>query len=92
MVGQDGKLGPDGIQGVDEIFIVVGYEGTRRYMGLAVNAPEKLFVLLKGRLLESMGRNHLVEAAFMEELRLGFHNASFEIWANVNEQARKPTQ
>jgi hypothetical protein len=89
MCGQNGHLGPNGIQGVGEIFIVVGYEGTKRYMGFAVNAPENLLILLKGQSLESKDRNHLRDAVFLEEIRQGFHHAAVETWARVNQDLQK---
>jgi hypothetical protein len=89
MCGRNGHLGPNGIQGVDEIFIVVGYEGTKRYMGLAVNAPNSLLVLLKGQSLESKDRNHLRDAAFLEEIRQGFHYAVVDTWARVDQDVKK---
>ena len=64
--------------------MVVGYEGTKRYMALAVNAPGRLDILIKGAAVEAENRDALVNERFMEELRLGFYSVATNEWQRLD--------
>ena len=75
-LGQTGSLGPHGIQTLDEIFMVIGHEGSKKYMALAVMSPVKLCVLLRGTSEDLEGKEPLVDQKSMEWLRQGFFNVA----------------
>lgn len=77
-LGQNGSLGPHGIQTLEEIFMVIGHDGSKKYMALAVMAPLKLCVLLRGTSEDLEGKEPLDDQKSMEWLRQGFHNVAVD--------------
>lgn len=76
-MGRDGKLGPRGIQSVQDIFLGVGYEGTNCYMGLMVNAPGAGAVrtFFKGNMMDKDARDAMKPDKSLEELERRFVRA-----------------
>jgi hypothetical protein len=79
-----GLLGPDGISSVNEIFMVIGHEGTTKYMALAVTTPIDLHILFRGEAREAENRDPLEDGEYMEELRLAFYEVAVAQWQSVN--------
>jgi hypothetical protein len=82
--GRAGILGPHGLSSLEDIYMVIGYEGTKRYMALVVNAPSRLDILVRGTAIEAENRDPLVNAGFMEELRVGFYEVATSEWQRLD--------
>ncbi|KAH3951307.1 hypothetical protein HBI56_090130 [Parastagonospora nodorum] len=91
-LGQNGALGPHGIQKLDEIFIVIGHDGLKKYMALAVMAPVSLCVLLKGTSEDLEGKEPLVDRKSMEWLRQGFHNVAVDEYNRLQRSMQVPAR
>jgi hypothetical protein len=91
-LGQNGALGPHGIQKLDEIFIVIGHDGLKKYMALAVMAPVSLCVLLRGTSEDLEGKEPLVDRKSMEWLRQGFHNVAVDEYNRLQRSMQVPAR
>jgi hypothetical protein len=82
--GQAGLLGPHGLSTLEDMYMVIGFEGSKRYMALAVNASSRLDILIKGAAVEAEARDPLVDDRFMEELRVGFYHVATSEWQRLD--------
>jgi hypothetical protein len=82
-LGTAGKLGACGLETVNDIFMVIGYEGDMSYMALAVIAPEELRLLLKGPNTDVGGKDALNDPQALEWLRQGFHDVALSEWETI---------
>jgi hypothetical protein len=91
-LSRNGYLGPKGLLSVKDIFMTIGHQGPKRYMALALNAPDGMRVLLRGD-ASDVGIGDLVYdvvegrmgTARLEWLRQAFHNAALNEWIRVRE-------
>jgi hypothetical protein len=79
-LGVNRQLGPNGLSGVHDIFMVTGHEGKGVYMGLAVMAPTALRILLRGQIAEFEGIEPMKDTGVMEWLRQDFFNSALDEW------------
>jgi hypothetical protein len=82
-LGVNRHLGPDGLSGMHDIFMVIGHEGKGIYMGLAVMAPTALRILLRSQIAEFEGKDPMKDAGVMEWLRQNFFNAALDEWQRL---------
>jgi hypothetical protein len=83
-LGQRGSLGPLGLGSVKDIFMVVGHEGTQHYMALAVTAPTRLEILLKGLNSDKEAPKLSEAPKEMELLTQGFNESARREWQKAN--------
>jgi hypothetical protein len=82
-LGVNGHLGPNGLSGVNDIFMVIGHEGKGVYMSLAVMAPTALRILLRSQVAEFEGKDPMKDAGVMEWLRKNFFNVALDEWQRL---------
>jgi hypothetical protein len=88
-LGGRGHLGSYGVSSVEDIFMVIGHEGPRHYMALAVHAPNSMRILLQGQSNYMDGADPLKDSEKMEWLRQGFNSNALKEWQKITDAAMR---